>query len=68
QPEAIQASIVPPGVRVICAEAGSRCGWERWAKTEDILSVDRFGESGPAGEVASALGLTADALVKIINR
>jgi transketolase len=68
QPAAIQERIVPPGVRVICAEAGSRCGWERWARTEDILSVDRFGESGPADKAASALGLTADALVKIINR
>jgi transketolase len=68
QPKAIQDSIVPPGLRVICCEAGTRCGWEHWAKPENILSVDRFGESGPADRVASALGFTADALVKIINR
>jgi transketolase len=68
QPRPIQESIVPPGVRVICCEAGVRSGWERWAKPEDILSIDRFGESGPAGKVAEILGLTAGALAALINR
>jgi transketolase len=68
QPRAIQEAIVPPGVRVICCEAGVRTGWERWAKPEDILSIDRFGESGPAAKVAQALGFTAGALAEIINR
>ncbi|GHV70134.1 transketolase [Spirochaetia bacterium] len=68
QPAALQNSIIPPGLRVIVAEAGVRNGWERWAKPEDIFSIDRFGESGPADKVAAALGYTADALVKIINR
>jgi transketolase len=43
-------------------------GWERWAKTEDILSVDRFGESGPGDKVAIHLGYTAAALADIIRR
>jgi transketolase len=68
QPRAIQEAIVPPGVRVICCEAGVRSGWERWAKPEDIFSIDRFGESGPAGKVAEYLGLTAAALAAIINK
>jgi transketolase len=68
QPRPIQESIIPPGVRVICCEAGVKSGWERWAKPEDILSIDRFGESGPAGKVAEALGFTAGALAAIINR
>jgi transketolase len=67
QPRAIQESIVPPGSRVICCEAGVRSGWERWAKPEDILSVDRFGASGPAGKVAEALGFTAGALAELIK-
>jgi transketolase len=62
QPKAIQETIVPPGVRVFTCEAGVRNGWERWAKPEDILSLDRFGESGPAAKVAEALGFTAAAL------
>jgi transketolase len=67
QPEAVQEAIVPPGVRVVVAEAGVRLGWERWACTGDILSIDRFGESGPAAKVAEALGFTAAALAKIIE-
>ncbi|GHT78155.1 transketolase [Spirochaetia bacterium] len=67
QPKAVQDAIVPPGVRVVVAEAGVRQGWERWACTEDILSIDRFGESGPAAKVAEAMGFTAAALAKIIG-
>jgi transketolase len=68
QPAAIRDAIIPPGVRAIVCEAGVRSGWERWAKPEDILSIDRFGESGPAAKAAEHLGMTADALVKIIDR
>jgi transketolase len=68
QPEAVQNAIVPSGVRRVVVEAGSRMGWEGWAKREDILSVDRFGESGPGDKVAEHLGFTVDALVSIINR
>jgi transketolase len=67
QPSAIRDAVVPLGVRVIVCEAGVRYGWERWAKLEDILSIDRFGESGPATKVGEHLGMTVEALVKIIN-
>ncbi|MDR1955226.1 MAG: transketolase [Treponema sp.] len=67
QPLAVQEAIVPVGVRVICCEAGVRTGWERWAKPGDILSIDRFGASGPANQVAAALGFTAEALAARIN-
>ncbi|GHU80448.1 transketolase [Spirochaetia bacterium] len=67
QSESVQAAIVPPGVRVICCEAGVRTGWERWASPKDIFSIERFGESGPAGKAAEALGFTADALAKLIG-
>jgi transketolase len=68
QPKPIQDAIVPPGVRVVSAEAGVKLGWERWAKPEDILSVERFGESGPAAKVAGELGINAAALAAIIKR
>ena len=68
QPAAIRNAIVPPDARIIVCEAGVHSGWERWAKPEDILSIDRFGESGPLDKVAEYLGMTADALVKIIMR
>jgi transketolase len=64
----IRDAIVPPGARVVVCEAGCRMGWERWAKVEDILSIDRFGESGPGDKVAAHLGLTADALAALIKK
>jgi transketolase len=68
QPEAIRNAVIPAGVRVITCEAGTRMGWERWAKSEDILSIDTFGESGPASKVAAHFGFTADALAELINK
>jgi transketolase len=62
----IQETLIPPGVRTVCVEAGVRSGWERWAKPEDIFSIDRFGESGPAGKVAAHLGFTAEALAALL--
>jgi len=67
QPAAIRNAIVPPDTRVFVCEAGVRSGWERWAKPEDILSIERFGESGPAAKAAEHLGMTVDALTKIIS-
>jgi transketolase len=43
-------------------------GWERIARPEDILSIERFGESGPGDDVAKELGFTVDALVKLIAK
>jgi transketolase len=68
QPAAIHDAIIPPGARVIVCEAGVKSGWERWARPEDILSIDSFGESGPAAKVAAHLGMTAEALAEMILR
>ena len=68
QGEVIRNSIIPPGIRTIVCEAGSRGGWEHWAKQADILSVDDFGESGPGGDLAKHLGFTAEALAKLITK
>jgi transketolase len=63
----IRDSIVPPGVRTVSCEAGVKQGWERWSKPEDIFSVDRFGESGPAAKVAEHLGFTAERLAGLLR-
>jgi transketolase len=68
QPAAIRDAMIPPNARVIVSEAGVKFGWERWAKPQDIHSIDRFGESGPAAKVAEHLGMTTEGLVKIINK
>ncbi len=68
QPKPIRDAILPPGARVVVAEAGVAQGWERVAKPEDILSIERFGESGPGDDVAKHLGFTVDALVAKIAK
>jgi transketolase len=68
QSETIRNSIVPSGVRTVSCEAGVRQGWERWAKPEDIFSIDRFGESGPAAKVAEHLGFTAGKLAELLRK
>jgi len=68
QSEAVRNSVIPPGTRTLVCEAGVSQGWERWAKPEDILSIERFGESGPAEKVAEHLGLTAKALAELMKK
>jgi transketolase len=68
QSSELKNSIIPPGVRTIVCEAGIAQGWERWAKPEDILSIERFGESGPGDKVAAHLGFTAAALAELISK
>lgn len=68
QAEAVKAALVPAGARVVVCEAGVKSGWEGWAAGRDILSIERFGESGPGDKVAAHLGLTSDALAAIIAR
>jgi transketolase len=63
QPKPIRDAILPPGARVVVAEAGVAQGWEALAKSEDIFSIERFGESGPGDDVARQLGFTVEALV-----
>jgi transketolase len=56
--------MLSPGSLVFVAEAGVVEGWERIAPPECILSIERFGESGPGDKVAEHLGFTAQALAQ----
>ncbi|MDR0784860.1 MAG: transketolase [Treponema sp.] len=64
QPALIRDAIVPPSARVVVAEAGVKSGWEGLA--DAILSIERFGESGPADKTAERLGFTVEALTKLV--
>jgi len=68
QPVPVRDAMLGAGARVLVAEAGVAMGWERIAKAEDILSIERFGESGPAAEVAKHLGFTAERLAEMALR
>jgi transketolase len=61
-------SVLPAAARVVVAEAGVGTGWGTIASSAgDILSIDRFGESGKAEEVAVHLNMTADKLTELIG-
>ena len=62
-----QRSIAPAGVPVVVAEAGIRQGWEFLTTRDRILSIDRFGESGPGNDVAEHLGFTTARLAAMIR-
>jgi transketolase len=66
-PQAIREAIIPKGTRVVVAEAGVAQGWERLASPEDILSIETFGESGPAEEVAKHFGFAPEKLATLIK-
>ncbi|WP_163689098.1 transketolase [Mycolicibacterium gadium] len=59
-----------PDVPVVWIEAGVPIGWRAIAGPRDaVVGIERFGESGPGGEVAAHLGLTptavADAALRV---
>lgn len=69
QDKKIRETIIPAGVRTVTVEAGVAMGWEAIAtSTEDILSIDRFGESGPGDKVAVELGISVDRLVEALKK
>lgn len=62
-----QRKIMGNAPRVICAEAGVSDNWKQFATTKnDLFCIDRFGESGPALQVAKDLHFTAEDLSKIL--
>jgi len=68
QPAQYRAALLPETAKIVVAEAGVAQGWEGIARRENILSIERFGASGPAADVAKHLGFTAEKLAEIIAR
>lgn len=65
----VRQVLVPPEARVVTVEAGSSFGWDALATSDsDVVSVERFGASGPGDKVAQEVGLTVERLVEILNR
>jgi transketolase len=61
QEEAYRDEVLPVEVPTLAVEAGASFGWDRWA--DDVVALDRFGESAPGAVVMARLGFTADAVV-----
>jgi transketolase len=64
QDAAYRASVLPPSVRKVAVEAGVTDLWRKYVGLEgDVVGIDRFGESAPAGELFKYFGFTVDNLV-----
>ncbi len=63
QDSAYRAAVLPRAIPVLAVEAGVSSYWRAYTGFDgDVLGIDRFGESAPAGEVARELGFTKEAL------
>jgi transketolase len=54
QDEAYQDAVLPPAAPTLAVEAAASLGWDRWA--DDVVALDRFGESAPGAEALDKLG------------
>jgi transketolase len=58
-----RADVVPRHLPRLAIEAGSTGLWWRYVGEQgDVVGIDRFGESAPAGELFKLFGLTAEAV------
>jgi len=62
QDAAYRESVLPAACRCrLAVEAAASFGWDRWVGPEgEILAIDRFGTSAPAGTIFERFGFTAD--------
>jgi len=62
QPEDYRHSVLPPSVKKrLAVEAGSSFGWHKYTgEAGDIIAIDRFGASGPGGEVLALFGFSPE--------
>ena len=69
QPDSYREEVLPHAVRRrVAIEAGSTSNWHRYTGLDGIaLGIDRFGASGPGGEVFEALGMTAKSCIDSID-
>ncbi len=65
QDETYKQSVLPDSIdRRVIVEAGASFGWHKYAGLKgEIIALDRFGASAPAGKLFEAFGFTADNIV-----
>ena len=64
QSSAYRESVIPTAVPRLALEAGHRMGWREFVgDSGDIISIDRFGASGPGAVVYAEFGFTVENVV-----
>jgi transketolase len=63
-----RSGVLPPLLPCVAVEAGSSGLWHKYVgRTGCIVSIDRFGESAPAGELFKLFGFTAERVAKWVR-
>jgi transketolase len=65
QDAAYRDSVLPKGVPTVAVEAGVTDGWYKYA--DQVLGINRFGESAPASELFKEFGFTVDNVVATVE-
>jgi transketolase len=69
QPAEWRRKLVPPKARKLVFEAGVRQGWSGlFEEGTEVVSIERFGESGPYAKLAEHFGITAPAVAERMRR
>ena len=66
QPQSYRDDVLPPEVKArLAVEAGASLAWWKWVGSQgDVIGIDRFGASAPAGELAANYGFTVENVVQ----
>lgn len=69
QSQAYRDSVLLPEVeKRLAVEAGISQGWHRWVGSQgQVLGLDHYGASAPAGEVFKAFGFTVDNIERLVH-
>jgi transketolase len=67
QDEDYRAGVLPPEVTArVAVEAAANFGWERYVGTQGrVIGMERFGASGPAGDVFEKFGFTPEHVTEV---
>ena len=69
QDEAYRESVLPRRLPRVAVEAGVTDYWRKYVGLDgEVVGIDRYGESAPAGELFKYFGFTADAVAAAVKR
>ena len=65
QDESYRERVLPPDLPCVAVEAGVTDFWRKYVgRSGEVVGIDCFGESAPAGELFRHFGLTAERVVE----
>jgi transketolase len=69
QDAAYRETVLPRGMPRVAVEAGVTDYWRKYVGLEgEVIGIDRYGESAPAGELLKYFGFTPEKVVQAVKR